>query len=259
MGNYDSSKYRVVPLVDAIKSSEKNFCDFLGTVGEKGIFGLRYPNDENAFWCGKNEKKLKPPKMHLSQLIDYLAENGYPKATLENCCRERAILFGLAEPEKKKKILKEAHRLLEANYEKDPLPKEWYVFEGCTSPDIYIEGDDYVIVCEGKWTESHITTKTTYLSRKDESRCQMIRHIQGALNATSKRVYAFYIVDENCGYIKDLEYEAFEKQLKAERIQPENKKDILSAFKGYTTWQKIERVIPVKFLEIKDIDKLGNP
>ena len=28
---------------------------------------------------------------------------------------------------------------------------------------------------------------------------KLIRHIQGALNYTNKKVYAFYIVDKGCG------------------------------------------------------------
>ena len=45
MGNYDSSKYRVVPLVDAIKSSEKKFCDFATAYNE---YLISYENNYNA-------------------------------------------------------------------------------------------------------------------------------------------------------------------------------------------------------------------
>lgn len=98
------------------------------------------------------------------------------------------MFFGSAE--KRTAARTKAIMELEAKYDTlNPADRMWYLFEGFTNPDIFIEGDDYVIVCEGKWTEPHITTTTKYLSSKGEYRNQMIRHIQGALNYTNKKVF----------------------------------------------------------------------
>ena len=135
----------------------------------------------------------------------------------------------------------------------------WQYLSNASDPvHIYIEGDDYIIICEGKWTESHITTKTTHLHDDNEFRNQMIRHIQGALNFSNKKVYAFYIVDADCGYTSDLTLEALKKQLELETIQPTNKEQILRAFYGYTTWQNLRKVIPtLQFYSKADIEAMN--
>jgi hypothetical protein len=85
----------------------------------------------------------------------------------------------------------------------------------------------------------------------------MIRHIQGALNYTRKKVYAFYIVDAECKYAKELTKESLCQQLEYETIQPNDieKAAILDAFYGFTTWQDIKAVIPnVVFKEKHEIN-----
>ena len=70
--------------------------------------------------------------------------------------------------------------------------------------------------------------------------------MQGALNYTNKKVYAFYIVDKDCGYEADLSTDAFATQLEKEtiKIPSKEKEEIISAFCGYTTWQDIKNVLP---------------
>ena len=143
-----------------------------------------------------NEMQLKPTKKHLMALVDIMATKDHGSSDIKN--ENRRALFCGASAERED-ACKRAKRELEEKYgELTSSSRAWFVFEGFTNPDIFIEGEDFVIVCEGKWTEPHITTVTTHLSGAGEYRNQMIRHIQGALNYTSdtgKRVYAFYIVD----------------------------------------------------------------
>ena len=88
----------------------------------------------------------------------------------------------------------------------------------------------------------------------------MVRHIQGALNATSKRIFAFYIVDRNCDYLSELTESAFKKQLLEETIQlDENERaKIGESFYGYTTWQDLQeaQITGLSFLSIQEIDRL---
>ena len=253
MGKYDSSKYRITPLVESIKNNAENFKSFIATI--ENIPALPFPGSENAFFYGDKEKKLNPPKEHLEALIDYMASKEHTETAHINAKRKK--LFGLNSAAEKEETREEAKRLLKAKYNDLPLPKAWYIFEGATNPDIYIEGDDYVIVCEGKWTEPHITTKTTHLKADNEYRNQMVRHIQGALNATKKQVYAFYIADADCGYLNDLTSEALKEQIEHETIAPKNKEKILSSFYGYTTWQKIKSAIPsLNFMSKEEINAI---
>ena len=61
MGKYDSSKYRVVPLVETIKCNKTNFDLFLKTIHtQKEVPDLECPMTDNAYFYGGNEKQLKP-------------------------------------------------------------------------------------------------------------------------------------------------------------------------------------------------------
>lgn len=253
MGRYDSSKYRVVPLVESIKKNQKDFSMFLETVEE--IPALLCPMDDNAYFYGNHEKQLKPTKAHLQELVRYIAMKKFDR--VEGVGEKRKALYGMYGEAEREKAKDEAIAWIEAVYDAPILPKAWCIFEGATNPDIYIEGTDYVILCEGKWTEPHITEKTTHLNEKNEQRNQMIRHIQGALQATDKKIYAFYIVDEDCGYRDQLTRSALKVQLETEtvKLNQTEKERILSSFYGYTTWQKIKEKIPsVQFLSQYEID-----
>lgn len=241
MGRYNSSIYRVRPLMEYL---ENNYDAFLSVLYLVGIDSLGKPTTYRYDGVSCTEIQLKPTKRHLLSLISLMATKPHGKVKING--KNRLDLF-FGKPEVRQSAHEKAKAELEANY--DALTaknRPWYRFEGYTNPDIFIEGDDYVIVCEGKWTEPHITTTTTYLSSVGEYRNQMVRHIQGALNYTDKKVYAFYIVDDECGYTEDLNKESFAKQLELETIQLDDieKEKISNAFYGYTTWQAINKKLP---------------
>lgn len=237
MGIHNSSVCRVRPLMDVVVKDEQAFHALMKLVGKEGLSApkfCRYDGTEGG------EMRLKPSKRHLSALIAYMATKDHGAVSVANTKRRELFNHDPA-------VCQEALALLEEEYPNlEHSNRAWYVFEGFTAPDIFIEGEDYVIVCEGKWTEPHITTKTTHLSGPHESRSQMVRHIQGALNYTDKKVYAFYIVDKECGYLDELEKDSFALRLKKETIAiPETEQSfILNAYVGYTTWQAIENAIP---------------
>ena len=250
MGKYDSSKYRITPLLELISSSSQHFEKFTNALG---IHGLALPY---CFYYGKNEKQLKPTKEHLSRLIDYIAAKDFNGFNISNPSRRQLCL---GSPEEREKARIEAKRLLEQQYDiLLPSSRCWFIFEGFTNPDIYIEGNDYILLGEGKWTEPHITTETANLRTKDgEYRSQMVRHIQAARNATSKKIFAFYIIEADCSYMHDLTPSAFTKQLDLETIQlnKDNKQNIADSFIGYTTWQRMSELFPcIHFPSKAEID-----
>lgn len=211
MGRYNSSVYRVRPLMQVVEKDITAFHQLLSLVD---IAPLGVPNIYLYDGEGCVEKQLKPSKRHLAALISYMAEKDHTGVSVTNTMRRQLFFPDPNSPASRAEACRAALAELEKSY--DALAstnRAWYVFEGFTNPDIFIEGDDYVIVCEGKWTEPHITTKTTNLAADNEYRNQMVRHIQGALNYTNKKVYAFYIVDKDCGYEADLSTDAFAAQL----------------------------------------------
>ena len=241
MGKYNSSIYRVRPLMECIEKDCNAFLTVLSLVGIDALDVPQIFRYDGEICC---EMQLKPPKHHLASLIDRMASKIHEKVNITGVNR-LDLFFG--EQEKRENARIKAMMELERHYDTlTSSDRPWYMFEGFTNPDIFIEGDDYVIVCEGKWTEPHITTTTTYLSSVGEYRSQMVRHIQGALNYTNKKVFAFYIVDAKCGYIEDLTKESFSRQLAFETIQlsETEKVQILESFYGYTTWQAIQEKLP---------------
>lgn len=251
MGKYNSSVYRVRPLMKIIENDYKAFLKLLSLVK---ISPLGIPKTFRYDGETCTEIQLKPTKKHLLCLIKYLANKQHMGISVKGSNRQN-LFYG--DETTRNEACASAKNALELNYDRlTATDHPWYLFEGFTKPDIFIEGDDYVIVCEGKWTEPHITTTTTYLSSDGDSRNQIIRHIQGALNYTDKKVYAFYIVDADCKYTKDLTQESLRQQLEYETIQPDDveKKKIIESFYGFTTWQSIKSVIPnVIFKEKNDI------
>lgn len=263
MGKYNSSTYRVIPFVNYIKNNITKLNIFLSLLERPGCsFKISsLPNDEDWF-CGDNEKKLKPSKNHLKGTIEYIASNPSFYNDAKNKNRKELVSNDFATKKRKKE---EAFRLLDADYNTySPTSRKWFVFEGFTQPDLFVEGDTYILLGEGKWTENHITTATTHLNEKNGGyRNQMIRHIEGALNYCktnnkNKRIIAFYIVDGKCGYAQDLTRESLIEQLDRETIGKSEtlKAAIIDSFAGYTTWQQIENAFPEmeRFKTKKEID-----
>ena len=234
---------------------EADFQEFEQLLKLVGISGLGRPHCCCYNGEDKDEMALKPSKIHLSKLIDRMATENFDGVLVENSngSKRKKLIYG--DDNERKAAGQEAQRELDKHYDSLIASyKPWYIFEGFTYPDIFIEGDDYVIVCEGKWTESDITRSTTHLKFRD----QIVRHIQGALNYTNKKVYGFYIVDENCNYCNELKKDAFAGQLEKETIELDNaeKEQILEAYHGFTTWQDIQKVIPsVRFKTKEEIQQ----
>lgn len=248
MGKYNSSTYRVTPFLDFIRGDLERINTFLS------IFGIRIASLPLEYFYGENEKTLKPTKQHLTNIVVHFSgTEGVKVPTMTE--DRKALLLGDAVTRKDK--ADEAIRLLNESYAViTPDSKDWFIFEGFTHPDIFVLGEDYVLIGEGKWTEPHITTKTSNLNYRN----QMARHIQAALNAyPGKRIISFYLVDAGCGYLSDLTNDAFKKQLDEETIPiPEKEKEaIANCFAGYATWQEIGKLFPeIRFLSKAEIDSL---
>ncbi len=265
-GINNSSEYRVRPLMEHIKNNKNALTALLGLLENK----VELQSAPDTFnYDGENENckemPLKPTKRHLLELIDQMSKRDHKGIRVKGKDREE-LFYGYSGErdqgdmqarhqlakiaETRERARQKARAALEKNYDAlSPTSRKWYIFEGYTYPDIFIESEDYVIVAEGKWTEKSLTTTTTYLNKKGE-RSQMVRHIQGALNYAqpkNKKVYAFYIVEANCGY--EITTSNFKMQLENEAVKPESgeKQKIIDAYLGYTTWSEIEDKLNITF------------
>jgi hypothetical protein len=123
--------------------------------------------------------------------------------------------------------------------------RAWYIFEGPTVPDAYIQTPDALVVVEGKRTEAGPTTNTTWLA----GRHQIWRHIDAAWERRGRRqVFGLFIVESKGGTseVPELWLKAVQDALSPAVIassfphrSPEERQEIAACFVGVTTWQRV--------------------
>lgn len=137
--------------------------------------------------------------------------------------------------------------------------RAWYVLEGCTGPDVYLETESVVIVIEGKRTERAPTTYTTWMV----VRHQMLRHLDCVWEHRGRDLFGFFIV-EGRGGVTDLAVpaswqSAIEGTVKTEVLEEsllhrsEAERDAIArGFLGATTWQRVCREFDIACSELPD-------
>lgn len=247
----DSSLTRVKPLFDFIGSDEDKLNQFLrlfksniSNVKKNSIIETRY---------GKNEKKIPPSKSLLIWMLQNLTElndvkNFGVKNVNSRTYQKRKDLFS-----GDKKLADEAIRIVQSKFE---LPDNaWYIFEGKTHPDIFLETTDSIFIGEAKRIEKDITTTTKWLNQRD----QLIRHIDSLLDQL-KPIYSFYILEQSeysKGPYKEsmIDYSKKEYFLKNLRHRGDSLIErAMSSFIGFIFWEDIAEC----FKEINFPDKIND-
>jgi hypothetical protein len=249
MGKRDSTKTRVIPLFNEINNSSRKINDLINMMSKAPDKTIDFSHADIYYGC--SEKRLKPSTKILEWLVLNLKDliNGNESVIPRN--------YGVSKmsPSYDKRrnffnddinTFNEALKLVQ----KSNLPKSgWYIFEGYTAPDIYIETKEYIIVGEAKRTENHLTTSTMWLQVRD----QLIRHIDAVIDS-GKEVLSFFIFDrkvfnknyENkmCNYDK---FEYYRKSLPHRDDQTIQR--VLNTFIGYTFWDDVAKKFNPSFLD----------
>ncbi len=132
-----------------------------------------------------------------------------------------------------------------------------FQFEGLDYPDVVIVTDKIVLIVEGKLTEPHLTTQTTWLDGRD----QMIRHLDSAMAceelSAQKHVLGMYIIGDssdesiqksgrhpcydfsNYSFLGHEEY--WKKALPHYARDDDKLKKIACRYLGHVTWQSLGR------------------
>ena len=235
MGKFNSSLTRVKPLFDTLRMYDDCIARLLAPINKD----IRVPERLLEICYGENEKLIQPSR----KLLNYLVSN--PKIL-------KSTALGLDDGKetyaKRKKILEgDLETLDEAlmliNDEAIPTKPVWYVFEGYTHPDIYIETENYIIIGEAKRTEKKLTKSTTWMDPRD----QLIRHIDSVLDRP-KNIISFFIVDATVAqenkYDKELavfkDIKNFTESL-PHRSQPEVRR-AMDSYIGHCYWQDFEKI-----------------
>jgi len=245
MGIKNSSKTRVGPVFSQLIERDATGCSWLPLLLRLPKQGssfdqTRYPAlsaISEAAWDPK-EKKLDPPVSLLSWLLRNVSRPkdgklGKDPTTVE--CREKLLARDPA-------TVQRALRNLRCP-PKDERP--WYVFEGQSSPDVYLETPELVVVIEGKRTENKPTKTTSWLPGRD----QMLRHMDAAWEVRGERpVLGFFIVDSDLDsgqvpkqwleFCKEtVSHAAIEKSFP--HRSEEEREAIVAGFLGIATWQQV--------------------
>lgn len=256
MGKRNSSEIRVAPFARELAEDHAKVERLLRLVGcdeiDFGVFG-----NDDVYYTGnetnrkkKGEMALPPSKEHLKRLAALI------------CANAKANRFFKDAVEKSKKLSEKTKKMRLALANNELTLQEifgaiddgeaWAILEGASQPDLFIESDRAILVVEGKLTEPHLTSSTSYL----QSRNQMLRHIQGAIEYNrrkrqNKRIVAFYIVPESFTQIDEIgDRTRFDEVLKKESLpitDPAYAKEIASCYFGCTTWEAIQMEFGVRF------------
>lgn len=255
MGKRNSTITRVMPLCDYLKEHDNNvICNinkFLSLFPKK----IEIKNDSEIleFCYGKSKiyiDSIKGKPVNKEHIKNRTQEKSLrPSIDLLKWCVNNVSLLKKEEFEKLRSEVDETSKKRYSLYKGDLAIKEealkelkkgnvpitsWFVFEGCTYPDIYIETDDMIFVGEAKRLEDDITRSTKWLEQRD----QLIRHIDAVIDR-QKNVYAFYIVDDPKKYdlaqYKDLNYY----KLNAPHRSSDTIEKMMRSYIGYTTWSDV--------------------
>jgi predicted RNase H-like nuclease len=255
---HDSSKTRVVPVLDALLQLDPTGAGWLPTLLElperEGAPSVGLPAiSELTDWAwGINERRLPAPKtllQHLARTFGAAHPQPLPETTPARVERERLRTGDL-------QALADAL----AGIDSGAPERAWYVFEGPTQPDGYLETPEVVVVIEGKRTEHGPTRHTDWMSCRD----QMLRHLDAALDCVGERpLFGFYVVEGAGGGdavdVPDHWARAVAETVSAAVLEPslphrssDERERIAGAFLGATTWQAVCRSFGIPWGSLPD-------
>ncbi|HEY1016045.1 MAG TPA: hypothetical protein VGE07_25270 [Herpetosiphonaceae bacterium] len=179
MGTFDSSKTRVTPVFTQLLAQDATGQRWLAPLlqlfqhGAPDRAPLPAPGPLTDWAWGRHERRLPAPRGLLRWLVTTGAACATPSPTAESAARKALRAQDPA-------VVAQALTLLAA----PRLPATaWYILEGPSQPDVYLETPTLIVVLEGKRTERGPTTATTWMP----IRHQLLRHLDAAWNGRAGR------------------------------------------------------------------------
>lgn len=246
MGKFDSSKTRVVPVFDHLLQSDRSGRSWLpqllrlGSRADCALIprhsGELLPNHP-PYW-GSNERPLRPPLGLLEWLVQNISEEAVAQSGDHGKTLRMRCALASGDPE----ILNEALARLRAG----ECGRRWFVLEGESFPDAFIETETLVLVVEGKRTERTTTAKTKWMKK----RSQLIRHMDAAWEiAAGRAVLGLLVVEGGADdpmSVPEHWQLASARQIEAELLVPslphrsaKERQAIAAGVLGAVTWQRV--------------------
>jgi hypothetical protein len=254
-GEKDSTKTRVEPIFDDLLARDATSQTWLPPLLRLVRPDVVLPplgDLEDSAW-GEDERGLAPPRSLLTWLVDHAAQ--LPAAGLASCSPEvqrlRRLLWA-ADPA----TCEKARALVDQR----GLPsRAWYILEGHTYPDVYLQTTGAIVVIEGKRTEADVTRATTWMP----VRHQLLRHLDAVWDQRAGRsVYALFIVEGEKGEA-GVDVPDHWQHVCAETVDPSvlqaslphrapaERADMAKAYLGVTTWQEVCREFGIPWATLR--------
>ena len=255
MRKYDSSLTRVGPVFDKLLERDSTGAtwlnDLLKLADHPGQSSLPSVSPLQGWGWGTSERGLHPP----ASLLKWLVQN--PEALKLDAlkrsspkvrqCRELLLSGDKETQQAAVDKLRSPHRT-----------RGWFIFEGTTYPDVYLETETAIIVIEGKRTEADITRDTMWMP----VRHQMLRHIDSAWNIRGQRKVVGMFIVEGIGGSEEVSQHwrtVCSETTKAETIAGSlphrsinEREQIAASYIGVTTWQRLCAEFRIPWEELPD-------
>ncbi|MGH7514879.1 MAG: hypothetical protein ACREOQ_18390 [Gemmatimonadales bacterium] len=246
MSIYDSSRTRVAPVFGRLQCLDPS-----GRLWLQGLLEMA------------NTRKLPRPEAGSSRLrvakwwpreAKLAAPPGLLRWLLENVEKPRSAAAWGRTPEvvanRRRVVDRDADTLagaLQSLQARRPSPRAWYVLEGPSQPDVFLDTAECVVVIEGKRSEPDLATSTAWMP----IRHQMLRHLDAAWeHREGRRIYGLFVVETEEGarsvQPSSAWHQAVEATISEEVLKgslphrsPEERRQIASALLGVTTWQAV--------------------
>lgn len=195
---YDSSKTRVCPAFIAVRRDPKPFLGLLSKLGidTEGV-ELKAVNIVFSIPDKQKEKALNPNPEYLRWLLQHpekteIEHNLRRKRNLQKSDKMRLKLIC---PACRTAMIEEGLKGIDDCKKKDHYGRYWFVLEGATKPDVFIETNKFCLIAEGKRTEGGPKKDT----RWKRHRHQIVRHLEGLRNYVIRKkpsvpAYGIFIV-----------------------------------------------------------------
>ena len=274
---YDSSKIRVNPVFSYIDGEVEGWSKFLRWLAEDKFprrFSYRSgPLEVYYSGNGRSEFAIAPNEKLLNFLVFKDAGIAALREDMKKKLRKKRGSELSATETARLEFFSKELREKQRNRAKSggQFPKE-LIFEGMDYPDVVVITDSVVLIIEGKLTEPHLTTRTTWLKGRD----QMIRHLDSAMACKALKehrffghdVFGMYVIGNGVdvdghlteGCDKSIEMSGRHPRYKMENYtylgheeywrmalpqyadDEKSMKEIANCFLGYVTWNEIGRL-----------------
>jgi hypothetical protein len=246
MSIYDSSRTRVAPVFGRLQCLDPS-----GRLWLQGLLEMansrKLPRPEAgssrlrlAKWWPREAKLAAPPG-----LLQWLVTNAQEPRDAAAWGRRPEVMAN-----RRRVVDRDADTLagaLQSLQARRPSTRAWYVLEGPSQPDVYLDTADSVVVIEGKRSEPDLATSTAWMP----VRHQMLRHLDAAWeHRQGRRIYGLFIVESeveaasiqpSSAWHQAVEATISEEVLKGSlpHRSPDERRQIASALLGVTTWQAV--------------------